>query len=71
MYMKFSYSSVMTCRNNTDCSDGKYCMSIHGSTLSVCIDADDAMRLYRDAGKHPTINHWIYVCLYLLVILKI
>ena len=51
----------MTCRNNTDCSDGKYCMSIHGSTLSVCIDADDAMRLYRDAGKHPTINHSIYV----------
>ena len=50
----------MTCRNNTDCSDGKYCMSIHGSTLSVCIDADDAMRLYRDAGKHPTINHSIY-----------
>ena len=57
----------MTCRNNTDCSDGKYCMSIHGSTLSVCIDADDAMRLYRDAGKHPTMNHSIYVCLYLLI----
>ena len=53
----------MTCRNNTDCGEEKYCMSIHGSTLSVCIDADDAMRLYRDAGKPRTTNHLIHVSL--------
>ena len=43
--------TVTTCRNNTDCQDGKYCMAIHESTLRVCVDPKDAMRIYRDAGK--------------------
>ena len=42
--------TVTTCRNNTDCQDGKYCMAIHESTLRVCVEPKDAMRIYRDAG---------------------
>ena len=41
---------MTTCRNNTDCQDGKYCMVVHDATLRVCVDAKDAMRIYRDAG---------------------
>ena len=47
---EFNISSVTTCRNNTDCQDGKYCMVVHDATLRVCVDAKDAMRIYRDAG---------------------
>jgi len=53
---RFKEKELTTCRNNTDCLGGKYCMFVHDANLRVCVEAKDVMRIYKDAVAYPHVD---------------
>ena len=52
-----SHILVTTCRGKADCKGEKaHCMRVSDSSLSVCVESEDASQIYRDAGKYLSVK---------------